>query len=458
MSRKREEGAALLLVVILGLGLIVTSAVSVQMSLTHNVVVETQRLSLTARQIADSAAAQALARLKEGGFTEPVSGNGVNATWVNFSGGDFYYYTDYDAATDVSIVRAWGRLPTGLANPSGSTAAPDNIFWDGTGYQVAGVEVSLVGTRYIPEAPMYLGNGGIERPLGGFDWTSPGLDPNDPTTWTPGTSVSSYQSSSVPFQVNALDHPYDYLDNGGTPTPASTVPHPYKPWVSQTLIGQYNTRAWFTNSAGSSDPMTGVSPGASYYDNSSGSSPDYIFPVDSDIEDVQTFAWNLWSNYNSTGTNLSSGNHQGTYGTLSNPGVTFVTGSLKVKSGKTFKGAGILVVRDDYDPNYDLNNTPSKKAYMEIDGTFEWTGLVIVAGWAPTIRVDPGGDATIVGTLFGEDSVQSGGEISLDSATIIMRIRDNFRLLYSNQLFQPGGMVHNFMPGVERSVVGVREL
>ncbi len=83
---------------------------------------------------------------------------------------------------------------------------------------------------------------------------------------------------------------------------------------------------------------------------------------------------------------------------------------------------------------------------------------MIIAGWAPTIDVANTGDATIVGALFGEDSVQSGGEISLDSATIILKINEDFRVLFSNSLFQPGGMVHQFMPAVNREVVGITNI
>ena len=37
--------------------------------------------------------------------------------------------------------------------------------------------------------------------------------------------------------------------------------------------------------------------------------------------------------------------------------------------------------------------------------------------------------------------MQSGGETSLDSATIIFRIHDDFRVLYSSALFDPGGLI-----------------
>lgn len=72
--------------------------------------------------------------------------------------------------------------------------------------------------------------------------------------------------------------------------------------------------------------------------------------------------------------------------------------------------------------------------------------------------MESGGEVTIVGALFGEDRVQSGGEISLDSATIILKIKDAFRVLYANSLFQPGGLVHEFLPLVKKEVVGVRDV
>jgi hypothetical protein len=146
------------------------------------------------------------------------------------------------------------------------------------------------------------------------------------------------------------------------------------------------------------------------------------------------------------------------YGDLSDPRVTFVTGVLEVSSGTTFQGCGILVIRDDYDPNVDTSNTPSIRAQLHIYGTFRWTGLVILAGWAPDIVVASGADATIVGGIFGEDSVQSGGEPSLDTAMVIMTVADDFRLLYSSGVFSPGGLVYNLLPRVRKEVVGVREL
>ncbi|MBI4584670.1 MAG: hypothetical protein HY717_11705 [Planctomycetes bacterium] len=459
----RESGLALILVVVVGVALLFFSAISVQMSLVHSVTHTVQREAHLARQIADSAAAQALAKIKEAGLLAPMSGGGASAQWVNFSEGQFYYHTDYDSATNVSTIRAWGRIPAG-ASPSACAEAPDSVSWDGTGWLVRGVEITVKGKRYIPEQPLYFGNGGIEKPLGGFQWAD-GVDPADPSTWqTVTSSPSSYQSSSVPFHSSALDHPFDYLYNGGAPAPASS-PHPYKIWASQNPIGQFNISAWFTNSAGSgNDPTIGLDPPptSDYYDTSDLNSPDHPYPVIPNLPDVQSFAFELWNRYKdqSSTTKLNSGSHQGTYGDLSNPGITFVTGALQVDTGTTFRGCGLLVIRDAYDPNTDTDNQPPTRARFDIRGTFQWTGLVIVAGWAPDISVssDAGANATIAGALFGEDSVQSGGEISLDSATITMTIRNSFRILYSNGLFRQGGILHNYLPFVQKEVIGIREI
>jgi hypothetical protein len=279
----------------------------------------------------------------------------------------------------------------------------------------------------------------------------------------PVSGASSWQDASVPFQLSSLDHPPDYLSSGDAPAPVESYPHRYGIWTSQNAIGQANVEAWFKYSAGStSDPTTGVTPPPTntYYDMSDRSSLDYAYPIDSRVPDVQAFSLALWNEYknDSSATKLSAGNRTGTYGTVANPSVTFVTGTLTVPASMTFEGAGILVVRDEFDPNVDTNNQPSQRASMIINGTFKWSGLVIVAGWAPSIEVTTGGDSTIVGALFGEDSVQSGGEVSLDSATITMRIRDDFRVFYSNGLFEPGGPVNKFLPMVRREIVGIRNL
>ncbi len=452
----------MILAILAGAVLIMLSYVSVQTTLMEKVTRVDQRMVFSARQIAESGAAHALARVKEAGLTAPFSGDGASPEWVSFSSGAYYYCTTFNAALNVSIVRAWGRV---AADPGAvaSTEAPDSPSWDGTGWAIQGLEITVKGYKYIPESPLYFGNGGIERPMGGFEWTGDS-DLTDPASWgTVRSSPSSYQSGWVPFESSALDHPMDFLDTGDPPAPALTNPHPYKIWASQNPIGQANIEAWFEHSAGrTSDPTIHLTPPPTngYYDMRDPSSPDYAFPVDANVPDVLSFAWELWNRHKDDpgATKLAQGAHRGTYGDLDHPGITFVTGELRVNSGRTFSGAGILVIRDDYDPNTDDDNVPDTRARLEIDGTFEWTGLVIVAGWAPDIDVDRGADATIVGALFGEDSVQSGGEISLDSATIILTVEDNFRVLYSNELFRPGGMIHSYLPAVSKVVVGVREI
>ena len=103
-------------------------------------------------------------------------------------------------------------------------------------------------------------------------------------------------------------------------------------------------------------------------------------------------------------------------------------------------------------------NTPTTKASLLVQGTLEWTGLVIVAGWAPTVRVDPGGDVTIVGGFLAEDSVQSGGEVSLDSATVTLQVEDDFRVLYSSEVFAEQGLINPLMPIVTKRVIGMRDI
>lgn len=453
---RRDRGVAFVLIILLSAGLMILSSLSIQLSLAESVVREVQESEFIVSQIAESAAAQALARIREGGFTQPASGG-----WVAFSQGEFYYYSNFDATTEVSTIRAWGRIPID-ENPSGSAVAPDDASWDGSGYAVTGIELAVQASKYVPESPIYAGNGGFERPMQGFEWTS-GFQKDDRSTWGRVTSSpSSEQESWVPFVVSALDHPFDFLTNGGTPAPASSYPHPYSIMTSQTEFGQFNTEAWFTYSAGSGNPLANVtpSPTADHYDVSDPTSPDYPYPVDSSVPDVQDFAWKLWSRFKDDPDTflLNGGSLAGTFGTIADPRVTFVTGTLSVSSGQTFQGTGVLVIRDDYDPNVDSDNTPYTKAGLSISGNFRWTGLVLVAGWAPDVTIQTGGDATIVGGLFGEDSVQSGGEVSLDSATISLHVHDDLRVYYSNSVFAPGGLIYDLMPNILFRVVGVREL
>lgn len=461
MNNPREQGAALFLVIFMVTGFMVLTAISLDMTLNHARSNDAHAQVFTARQIAQSGAAQAIALVKDGGFTEPVSGGGASPAWVDFSNGQFIYYTDFDDLDNTTTIRAWGRVAVDK-NTSGSIVPPDSVGWDSKGWLVQGIEISLVSRMYIPETPIFFGNGGIEKPLGGFDWTSD-TDPADPDTWTVVTDESSFQDSDVPFQVSALDHPGDHLYSGVPPTPAVFGDiHEYALWVSQNPIGQANTEAWFANSAGGGDPKANLfpAPNSDYYDMSNPNSPGYPFAIDPSAPDVQTFAHKLWQRYGKDAgiNNLGGGSISGTFGDFDNPEVTIVTGKLDVPSGKTLEGAGVLLIRDDYDPNTDTDNRPDDKASLFVSGTFKWTGLVIVAGWAPTIEVRDGGDATILGTLMGEDSVQSGGEISLDSATIILKVRDKMRILYSRSLFEPGGMVNGIMPRLTRDVVGIRSL
>jgi hypothetical protein len=450
----------MVLVVVVGVALMMLAAISVQVTLVHSDTRATQESVFVATQIRDSAASQALVQVRTNEVLKPMSGGGATASWVSFADGSFYYYTTYDPAFAISTIRAWGRVPAD-ESVSTSTVAPDSLLWDGTGWMLRGVEIFVKASRYIPRSPIYFGNGGVEKPMGGFAWGA-GVNPADPSTWLRLTSgASSSQADGVPFESSALDRPFDYLYNGGPPACALATPHPYNIWTSQNPIGQFNTEAWFKNSAGVGfDPTITLTPAptSAYYDMSDSTSADYAFPIDTAVPDVQDFASDLWTRFKDVPgtTKLTSGSQDGTYGNLSTAGVTFVTGTLRVDVGDTFKGSGILVIRDDYDANVDSDNTPSTRAMLDIRGNLEWTGLVIVAGWAPSINVS--GNATIVGSLFGEDSVQSGGEISLDSATIIMNIKNNFRVLYSNSLFQPGGLVHDYLPLVKKEVIGSRNL
>ncbi|MEM7167868.1 MAG: pilus assembly PilX N-terminal domain-containing protein [Planctomycetota bacterium] len=451
---RRQRGSALVMVLIIGAGILTLTLLSVQTTKLSSMTQRDQVDRIEARSIAESALAHALVMLRRSGIEAPASGGGTDAVWVTFSGGEYLYETLWDAANDATTIRAWGRIGSRRAL-SAPTVAPTDTGWDPTGWTVEGVEALVKHDVFVPKSAYYVGNGGIQRPLGGFDWEAPGVDPTDPSTWTPSTTASSSQASWVPMVVDARDYPIDYIDNGGSPAPV-TYPHEYPIWSSQNAIGQFNTEAWFKNSAGSGDPLINVFPpvGTSY--STDPTSPDYAFPIRPDLPDVQTYASSLWnSERGKTTTNeLSGGTHSGSFGTVAAPEVTFVTGELNVASGTTFRGSGILVIRDDYDPNVDTDNTPDTHAWLSINGTFEWTGLVLVVGWNAGLNVNSGGDATIVGALLGEDSVQSMGEVSLDSATMSFNIQDDCRILWSSQLFSPGSHLRPLLPTVKRTLVG----
>jgi hypothetical protein len=489
VRQKRERGTVLVFAVILIVIVLAFTALSVEMVKRQALSLETHQEVFAARQIAESAAAQALTRMRESSLLEPQSGGGSQPAWVNFGNGQFLYKTVFDSTTYTSRIRAWGRLAVG-ASASGSAVAPDDSTWDGSGWLVRGIEIAIKNGKRLPKAPLYSGNGAIERPLGGFEFTS-GTDITDPSTWTYVTSgPASYQAASIPFEVNALSHPQDYLwldtdsdglidyldpddDNDGVvdavadafiaPDPPSGFPHRFPVWSGQNPVAQCNLEAWFENSAGAgNDPKLKVTPAVQdWYETSDKTADGYPFPVDANAPDVQSYTEELWNTYQDDplATKLAQGAHSGTYGTLQSPAVTFVTGTLTVNAGTTFEGAGVLVIRDDYDPNDpNASNTPSVKASLVVNGTLRWTGLVLVAGWAPAIQTGTGSDTTIVGSIYGEDSVMSGGETSLDSATISYVINGPFRLKWSNALFAYGGPVHELLPFVLKEIVGIREL
>ncbi len=165
---ERQDGIALILAILVGTSLILMSALSVQQTLVQSVTRTVQHDVFTARQIADSAASHALARIKESGVVAPFSGSGASASWVSFSEGSYYYYSTYSPTLQVNVIRAWGRVASD-PNAVASTESPDDPDWDGSGWTVQGVEITVKGYKYIPESPLYFGNGGIEKPMGGFD-------------------------------------------------------------------------------------------------------------------------------------------------------------------------------------------------------------------------------------------------------------------------------------------------
>ena len=463
-ASKEQQGVALILTLILIMLLMVFVAISVQTIRTHHSSVQMSRVVFSTHEIAESALGQAIARIRHGGLRTPHSGSGDTPAWVSFGGGEFHYSSTFDFDTKTSTIRAWARTALD-PDPQASSVAPDAEGWDGRGWLVRGIEAYVQGSKYIPETPLYFGNGGIERPLGGFAWTG-ATELDAPDTWAvvDAGAVSSFQAATIPFEASALNHPTDYLVEGGQREPdrAKARPHEYSVWSTQNPIGQRNIEAWFHNSAGSGrDPLSSVTPDVElYYQTDDRNDEGYPFPVDPEVPDVQSFAWDLWSDYqdDSSAVKLDAGPHAGTFGELGAPRVTFVTGELHVPAGETFEGTGILVIRDDFDPNSNTNNRPSNRAVLNVEGTLRWTGLVVVSGWAPLVHAAEGSDTTIVGALFGEDSVQSGGEISLDSATIILRVEDHFRVLFSRDLFERGGPIYDFLPEVEKTVIGVRQI
>lgn len=461
-GRTRERGVALLLVLLLVIGLLGFTALSLELTRESSVSLTSEERMLAARQIVDAGLAQALCRMEDGGQNAPVSGEGTTPVWISFGAGECYYETARVESEARATVRCWARIPL-VENPLRVDVSPDDAGWDGRDYFVQGIEAVLEGKKYIPRSPVYLGNGGFEKPLGGFRWTRD-VDPFNPRTWETVTSgPSSYQTETVPFMVNALDHPVDWIYNGGTPQAPSSGIHPFSLVTGRNPIAQLNTEAWFENSAGAGNPLVNVFPSVSstsYSDDPD--SPDYAFPVHAQLPNVQDFAYSLWSEYSdftsSKASRYTGGDREGEYGTLDSPRITFVTGHLNVPSSRTLRGCGILVIRDDFDPNLDTNNTPSQSAKLSVTGTLEWTGLVIISGWSPGIDVGPGGSMTVVGSLMAEDSVMSGGEISLIASGLSVVAKDKLELRYSSHLFEEGGILYDLLPYVEFDLLSLRPI
>jgi hypothetical protein len=240
------------------------------------------------------------------------------------------------------------------------------------------------------------------------------------------------------------------------------------------------------------------------------------FPVDTRLPDVQTWGWDLWDSWKNSNQAVHItpndntvpliGSPNGTASdtaiysrdttnkvlTIGGPGnakVAFCSGNLRVGSGWKIKGHGILVIRDDYHPDETpstartapwpstaANNTPTgtnREALLALsDGSLEWSGLVIIAGWRPkvdTTNMPSGFHLRVNGALFGEDSVQSGGEVSLDAACIQMYMGKGStktgdatsgytEITYSRDMFSPGGLIYHLLPEVSRSVLSIRDL
>ncbi|MFN0060290.1 MAG: hypothetical protein ACKVX7_17670 [Planctomycetota bacterium] len=455
-----QRGSALVVVLVVAIGLLATTLIAFQLNRAHSLTARTRYEALLAREIAQSAASHAFGLIKRGGMVEPVSGAGPLASWVDFSNGEYFYYSSFDKPSSVSTVRAWGRVAY-AEKPSNCYVAPDSRAWDGSGWELKGLEVAIQATKYVPISPLFFGNGGIEAPAGGATVLADS-DPQRPETWGTVSAPVSFQSTTIPFSASALNHPADFIVSAILPVPA-VGQHPYSIALAQNMLSQHNFEAWFTNSAGvGRDPKSTVSPSpdGANYETVDKTSRNYAYPVDPHLPDVQTFAFDLWSKHkdNPLATKLTGGDLNGTYGTLANPRITFVTGELRIQDGETFEGAGILVIRDAFDPNVDVDNQPLQKASLIIRGAFRWTGLVIVVGWDPLIGVNSAGNGLIVGALFAEDNVKSNEEASLDSATVALKIVGIFRVLFSAEVFAEHAPIFDLLPEAEKKLISVRAI
>ncbi|MCO5167203.1 MAG: pilus assembly PilX N-terminal domain-containing protein [Planctomycetes bacterium] len=489
--RARRRGSALTLTLVVGMLLIAVAAASVSTVTNEVTTARADREAFLARIAAQSGINDALAQLK-------LSLTPSTAQWSRLGDGGFYYRSVSTGAT--VHITCWGRIRNDERAQQQLSIAPDDPAYDARGWTIHAMEALVHRTKHFPNAPIYVGNGGVEKGRGGFAWSGT-ADPNDPSTWTylptnNDSSIDSYMARQLQLRVDARDHAIGFLNGQGFPSgdpnegqlrrPAGT-PHPYSLFASQNLVGQHNAQAFFqpwTQSGTTYDPRTVQQP--SLTNTSIYPDPKDAFQLDNQLPDVQEFAWALWAAYNGqAGTVTIPANNQnlgvtggaGTVvevGTIDDPKVAFVTGNLFVGSNRTLKGAGILVIRDDYHPTLGpFNNTPSgatKEAQMRIDGSLEWTGLVIIAGWRPTVstsNMSAGHQVRINGAFFGEDSVQSGGEVSLDAAQIQFHLGPSkssnsdlghVEISYCRSIFEPGGFVYNLMPELRRDVVYIRSL
>jgi hypothetical protein len=152
------------------------------------------------------------------------------------------------------------------------------------------------------------------------------------------------------------------------------------------------------------------------------------------------------------------------------PQIVFITGQCTIPAGATVNGYGILVLRDAYDPTLPMQSTqsgsntattqvpytvstsgsgadpsssgttwiaggsggggynPQYTQCLNVNGTLNWTGIVLVTGWSAHIAVgtsEAGGTSgkgtmRVNGSLIGEDTVQSSGEVCKAAAQLII--------------------------------------
>lgn len=552
-----ERGSALILALVFMVLLIGLTAASLEVTKSSIQVTTGEREGLYAHQAALAAMGDAISRITYGGQNAPAT-----SSWVQNGGkGGYWFSTVYDPSNSLYTITCWGRYPNAgnaLAQPA---VNPNSPSYNTRGWTMRGIEVIVLGTKNVPNSPLYFGNGGVEKGRGAWNWSS-SQNPLDPTTWTSyinpnnDSSADSFMTRVIPMRVSALNHPANWLDAGGGrgtgatgaapgtaggPTPAGT-PHQYSIWSAQTYVGQQDCASFllpwtisgttyspaapatpanplYTGLSGAIFPSpadTTAFPGSLHNPNSPITFSPTAFPVDTTLPDVQTWSWDLWDTHknsnqavhivpdngsltvrnspNGTVTASSAYNRNTTTKTLTigsptDPKIVFVSGNLKVSGGWKLQGHGILVVRDDYHPdetpnqarasgwsNTASNNQPSgntrEGAFNMQDGNIQWTGLVMIAGWRPkidTTAMPAGNYIRVNGALFGEDSVQSGGEISLDSACIQMFMGKGSskagdatsgitEITYCRSIFEPGGLIYDLLPEVSRRVISIRDL